>query len=182
MDDEQPESTETLGEAFDRWLIEEPLEKLESFIEEAPQLLSSKPLKSLEFLRDCKARVDARLAAEPETKVFSMSHRIRCWAEISERFEAEINWRTTQATQIASVQDKKVLRSGAQKDHTVAARRVVVRQNGDVSDQELCEILDREHIALPRDWQNGDLKGWSDAWRERKSRIQVIFSKDRTSD
>jgi hypothetical protein len=94
---EQPESTETLGEAFDRWLIEAPVAELEDFIAEAAQLLSSKPLKPLEFLRDCKARVDARLAAEPETKVFSMSHRIRCWEEIAERFEAEINWRTAQA-------------------------------------------------------------------------------------
>ena len=72
-------------------------------------------------------------------------------------------------------------RSGAQKDHRVSARRTFVRQNWDVPDQELCEMLDREKIALPKRYSEAGYKTWLDAWRERKSRIQVIFSTDRYS-
>jgi hypothetical protein len=186
----QPELPEIDGDGFDIWLIQAGLEELEEFIVEAPQALSAKPV---DFLRDFKARVDARLAAEPHKRVFSGSdpHEIRVflWMRIAERFDAEINWRTARSTEgmPEQLEDRKVRaavhnkpsRSGAQKDHWVAARRIIVCQNRGVPDQELCEILDREKIPLPKDWLDDGYKTWLDAWRERKSNIQVLFSKHR---
>jgi hypothetical protein len=177
--DEQRETTETPGEAFDRGLIEDPLAELEEFIAGAPQLLSTKPL---EFLRDCKARVDARLNAEPVRRVYmGRPHEIRVirWREIADRLEAEINWRTARETQNASGHHRKALRRGAQKEPAVAARRTIVRQNAEVTDKELCQILDRENIALPRRWEGAGFKTWSTAWTARQREIHVIFSKDR---
>jgi hypothetical protein len=171
-----------LLEAFDHWLVEASPSDFEDFISQAPQRLRHM---TPELLREHKAWVDARLTAEPESRVFGGEpHDIRVgyWGRIADRFQAEINWRNAQTTQIASARDKKALRPGAQKDHTVAARRVIVRQNLDVSDREVCEILDRERISLPKDWPDDGYKTWLAAWDERKERIQVIFSKDRKSD
>jgi hypothetical protein len=192
MTQRQRELPEIDGEGFDGWLIAAPLADLEEFIREAPQALAAKPL---DFLSDFKARVDARLAAEPHKRAFSMSdpHEIRVlrWMKIAEKFAAEIAWRTARSTEGMSEQheDRKVrtavrdkpTRSGPQKDHWVSARRTVVYQNGGIPDKELCGILDREKIPLPKGWLEAGYKTWSDAWRDRKSRIHVIFSRDRKS-
>jgi len=97
MSDNQPETSLESGEEFDSWLMGATLDELEEFVREAPQWLSDRRL-PLDFLQDCKARVDARLAAEPEPTVFTMSdpHQMRIlrWEKIAERFKAEINFRS----------------------------------------------------------------------------------------
>jgi len=99
MSDNQPETLPS-GEEFDSWLMGATLDELEEFIREAPQGLSDRRLPQ-EFLQDCKARVDARLAAEPESTVLTMSDphqmRILCWEQIAERFQAEIKFRSGKA-------------------------------------------------------------------------------------
>jgi hypothetical protein len=192
MTERQPELPEIDGEGFDRWLIKASLVDLEEFIAEAPQALPDKPV---DFLRDLKERVDKRLAARPHTRFFSMSDpqeiRVVYWMKIADMFEAEINCRTARSTEgmpeqledgkvRTAVRDKPSC-SGAQKDHWVSARRTFLRQNRGVPDQELCEMLDREEMPLPKSYSEAGYKTWSDAWRERKSRIQVMFSKDRNS-
>ena len=76
---------------FDGWLVEAPLRVLEEAIAEARRALASK---SLEFLHECKARVDRRLDARPERKVFSFDPRISCWYDIADALEEEINFRS----------------------------------------------------------------------------------------
>jgi hypothetical protein len=138
------------------------------------------------LLHECKLRVDARLAAEPDTNVFSTSdsHIVRVvnWHRISDRLQAEINIRSTKSA--ASTSGKAALnavRPGAKEDPVVAARRVIVRQNDDLSDKDLCAVLDREKIGVPTDWHQDGFKTWVEAWRARQRRIHVIFSKDRSS-
>jgi hypothetical protein len=172
------------AEIFDQGLVKESIGELEQFIDDCPQALADKPL---EFLLDCKRRVDARIDAEPNKGVFSMStplgRRVRCWVDIRDRLVAEINWqRSKQPKESASrSRDKNSLRPGAEKQHAVSARRTIVKQNRAISDKELCEILDREFIRLPRGWTEAGFKTWVEAWRERQQQIHVIFSKDRRS-
>jgi hypothetical protein len=141
MSDHQPETPDTdpeLLREFDRILIEAPLAELEEFIAEAPQLLalSARPPKSLEFLRNCKARVDARLSAEQEQNVFSMSDphqiRIRCWEDIAGRFEAEINFRSGKSPQ-------------SQTEHPHAQNSTTTARN--------FESGSASSGALPRSWE-----------------------------
>jgi hypothetical protein len=81
--------------SFDRWLVEADEFEFEAFLAQTPKEFSRF---SFELLRECKARVDARLAAEPETRVFSISDphvvRLRYWYKIADRFAAEINLRS----------------------------------------------------------------------------------------
>ena len=95
MPHQQPETPMTDGERFDDWLIKATEHEFEEFVAEGPKEFSTLPL---ELLRECKARVDARIAAEPETRVFSISDshvvRLRYWDKIADRLEAEINWRS----------------------------------------------------------------------------------------
>jgi hypothetical protein len=170
MPDKQPETPETdaeLVEHFDRWLVEASPSDFEEFITQAPQGFRTK---SLEFLRELKARVDARLAAEPVNWVFSMSdpHEIRVsyWYKIADRFEAEINFHSIVSPQDASgsVADKP-FRPGAERQPMVAARRIIVLQNHGISDHELCELLDRERIPPPKGWPEAGFKTWVDAYR-----------------
>ncbi len=64
------EEPETDGDLFDRLLIEATESEFEYFTAEAPQLLRTK---SLDVLRDFKARVEARLAAEPIKSFVNMN-------------------------------------------------------------------------------------------------------------
>lgn len=179
MVDQQPETGETLGEAFDRWLIEASPADFEQFLAEAPQLLSTKPV---EFLRDCKARVDARLAAEPEKRVFSMSgpHEVRLvyWDKIAERLEAEINWRSRKSPG----RPANSVRSARGDDPEVAKRRSIVKANRPQSAKELCKLFDFHAVCLPRDWQDGfAVKSWVDAYNNQnlKHSIQSLISRDK---
>jgi hypothetical protein len=181
MPDKHSDTPETDGEFFDCWLLEAEPSEFEEFLAEAPKFLKTKPM---EFVRDCKARVDARIAAEPDKKVFSMSgpHEVRLlyWDKIAERFQAEINLRSIRPVQSVSAQPvEHSTRPGAQKDHVVAARRTIVRQNPGITDKELCQILDRKNIALPKGWPEAGLKTWSEAWCTRRRNIHVIFAKNR---
>lgn len=96
MPHQQPETSKTDGERFDDWLIKATEHEFEEFVAEGPKEFSTLPL---ELLRECKARVDARIVAEPETRVFSISDphvvRLRYWNKIADRLEAEINWRSS---------------------------------------------------------------------------------------
>jgi hypothetical protein len=78
---------------FDRRLLEASEAEFREFIEEAQSLSTL----GLELLLKGKELVDARVAAEPESKVFSLNDRdvvrMRYWVKISERFGAEINFR-----------------------------------------------------------------------------------------
>jgi hypothetical protein len=143
MVDQQPETGETPGEAFDRWLIEALPADFEEFLAEAPQLLAKKPV---EFLRDCKARVDARLAAEPEKNVFSISgpHEVRLlyWDKIADRLEAEINWLSGKSADTAG----NSVRSTRGGDPEVAKRRSIVKANRAKSAEELCKRFDFDSV------------------------------------
>ncbi len=77
--------------------------------------------------------------------------------------------------------DKASPQPGAEKQHMVAARRVIVRRQRDLSDKDLCALLDREHIGLPKPWQTAGFKTWTEVWPTKKRYIHVIFSKDRNS-
>jgi hypothetical protein len=184
MSQRKPDGTELDAELFDQGLIKEPLDALEQLIDELPQVLADMPL---EFLLDCKRRVDARIDAEPNQEAFNMSdphgRRLRCWVDIRDRLVAETNWqRSKPSKESSSTQgDKKSLRPGAEKQHPVSARRTIVKQNPGIPGKELCEILDRESIRLPKRWAEAGFKTWVEAWREREQQIQVIFSKDRRS-
>jgi hypothetical protein len=184
MSQQRPDGPDLDAELLDQGLVKESIGELEQFIDDLPQALADKPL---EFLLDCKRRVDARIDAEPNKAVFNMSsphgRRVRCWLDIRDRLVAEINWqRSQQAKESASrPRDKKSLRPGAEKQHAVSARRTIVKQNRGVPDKELCEILDREFIRLPKGWTEAGFKTWVEAWREREQKIHVIFSKDRHS-
>ena len=185
MPQEQPENSEREADHFERWLLEAPESELQECIDTSLQSFST-PVLSLELLRECKARIDARLAAEPDKTVVCMSDphevRLRYWCTIAERLEAEINFRCMRLAQNASVRlVKNPGRPGAAKDPAVAARRTIVRQNVGLSCKDLCALLDREGISLPIPWREAGLKTWVEASHTRQRQIQVIFSKDRKS-
>jgi hypothetical protein len=178
---EQPEDLETRASLFGRLLIEGTESELQEFIAVAEQELSTQPM---ELLVRCKVLVDARLAAEPERKITYMDDphqiRVRYWNTIADRLGAEIKFRTAGSSQNAPTRrGKNKARRGPEKDPAVAGRRLLVQQNADLSAKELCELLDRERILPPPDWQLAGLNTWVEAWRKRKSNVQVIFSKDR---
>jgi len=184
MPQEQPKSLDG-ADQFERWLLEAPEPDLQECIDTSLQSFST-PSLSIELLRECKARIDARLAAEPDKKVFCMSdpHEVRLnyWRTIAERLEAEINFRCARLAQNATKRlVKNPVRPGAGKEPAVAARRTVVRQNPGLPGKELCELLDHKGIHLPKRWPEAGFKTWVEAWRERQRQIQVIFSKDRNS-
>jgi hypothetical protein len=178
---QQPEDSEIDMSEFGRMLLDASESELQEVVDEALRLFSTP---RIELLRECKALVDARLAAEPESRVFSISNphviRLRQWREVSERLAAEINFRSGRSTKNASVRlAENPVRPGAQKDPAVAARRTLVRQNAGIPDKELCDLLDREEIRPPRSWQEAGSPTWVGAWRTRQRQIHVIFSKDR---
>ena len=180
---EDPETNADLFDLFDRWLLDAPESELQELIDNSPHWFSTQPL---EVLREYKARVDARLAAEPDKKVFSMSdpHEVRLlyWDKIADRLEAEINYRSLRSVASTSGGNAGTrVHPGAKEDPTVAARRTIVRQNPGLPDKELCQLLDHEGIRLPKDWPEAGFKTWTEAYRSRNRRIHVIFSKDRTS-
>lgn len=167
------------GERFDQWLIEAPESDFEEFVVEGPKELSGL---SLELLRECKARVSARLDAEPEKKVFCMSDphqiRLRYWYQIDERLEAEINWRSGKSAQAAKVSVKSA-RGG---DPEVAKRRSIVKGNRTKSAEDLCKVFDLEGVPLPRNWEDDfSVKSWTDARRDPKLRhmIQSLICRDK---
>lgn len=177
----QAEDPEAKASLFRRFLIEASESELQELIDDAPQLFSNQPLA---LLRELKALVDARLGAEPDTKVFSLSDthvvRLRCWDRIADRLEAEIKWRSGGSAPNASGRlAESPARPGAEREHAVAARRTIVRQNPGVPHKELCKLLDHESIRLPKRWPEEGFRTWTDAWRTRRRRIHVIFSKDR---
>jgi len=171
MADEQPETAETLGKVFDDWLIMAPTHEFEEFIAKAPQELSTMPM---EFLRDHKARVDARLAAEPVKTVFmSDPHeiRVRYWHEISERFGAEINWRSGKSAEVGGHS----VRSTRGDDPEVAKRRSIVKTNRTKKAEELCKLFDFNNVCLPRDWEDGfAVKSWVDAYNNPKLKHSIL--------
>lgn len=183
---------QTKADLFDRILLEASEFDLQELVENAPRWFADHPL---ELLREYKFLVDTRLGAEPETKVFYRDDphevRVRYWHRIADRLAAEINLRSSRETQngqgamATRPQHEDISKfaksAGATKDHGVAARRVLVSNNRDASDHELCEILDRERISLPRRWSERGFKGWAHAWSKQKRQIHVIFSKDRNA-
>ena len=181
MSPQQPEDSEIDMSEFGRMLLDASESDLQEVVDAALRLFSTP---KVELLRECKALVDARLAAEPESRVFSISDphviRLRQWREISERLAAEINFRSGRSTKNASVRlAENPVRPGALRDPAVAARRTVVRQNTSIPDKELCDLLDRAAIRPPRRWLEAGFPTWAEAWRTRQRQIHEIFSKDR---
>jgi hypothetical protein len=184
VSEQQPEDLETRVREFGRFLTEGTESELQEFIDEAPPELPDQPM---ELLVGFKALVDARLAAEPERKIIYRDDphqiRLRHWNTIADRLEAEINFRTGRSPQNAPARlTKSQGRRGPEKDHEVAGRRVLVRQNTDLSDKELCELLDRRGVSVPKGWPEEGRKNWTEAYLSRSKRIHVIFSKDRSED
>jgi hypothetical protein len=95
MSDDQPESFNADADQFERWLLVETESGFQEFIEQALSLLAHF---TPELLCECKSRVDARLAAEPDTNVFSVSDphivRVVYWHRIADSLQAEINIRS----------------------------------------------------------------------------------------
>ncbi len=183
MSRDQPESFKIQADIFDSWLLDASETDFEEFIEKASTWLREF---APELLHECKSRVDARLAAEPDTKVFTLSDppivRQRYWHTVADRLQAEINIRSlSSGTSTSRNPALNLVRPGAKQDPGVASRRVIVRQNNDLSDKDLCELLDRQAIGVPIDWLDKGAKTWVEAWRTRKRQIHVIFSKDRRS-
>ena len=175
------ETLGTHGELFERFLLEAEPSEFEEFLAKAPQLLRKK---SLEFLRDCKARVDARLAAEPETNVVHTTdaHEIRVcyWQKISYRLEAEINWRTGKSSKAKahSIPPK------GRHDYEVGKRRSIVKDNRNKSALELCKLFDFSQVPLPDGWEDTfSVATWLDAYHNPKlnHRIQALISRDRSA-
>jgi hypothetical protein len=183
MSQQQPEDPEITASFFGSWLLEASESQLQEFIDMAPQWLSNQPLA---LLSEFKALVNARLAAEPKKKVILSSNphdvRVSYWEEIAKKFEAEINYRSIRSEENATEEAaNNRLRPGAKEDPTVAARRTIVRQNTDVSDEELCHTLDYAKIGVPIRWKDAGVETWATAWAKHKRRIHVLFSKDRKS-
>jgi hypothetical protein len=180
MTQRQPELPEIDGEGFDRWLMEALPENLREFIAELPQALSDR---SLDFLHDFKRRVDARLAAEPHNRFFSMSDpheiRVHCWTKIAERFQAEIDLRSGKSA--SAVRGESEVRG---EDPEVAKRRSIVRKNRTKSSQELCRLFDFDRVLLPRDWQGEfPVKSWDEAYRNEglRHRIHSLINRDKNA-
>jgi len=178
MTHQKEETPETDAELFDRWLIEAPTSEFEEFIADAPRLLGTK---DLEFLRRCKAQVNARLAAEPNKTVFSLADpheiRVNCWYQIDERLEAEINFRTGRSN--AKVAASQSTRSG---DPEVAKRRSIVKGNCTKSAKELCKLFDFQGVPLPSNWEDEfSVKSWKEAYLNKNltHAIQSLIGRDK---
>jgi hypothetical protein len=173
--DELAESLKMDPDSFDPWLLEAPVAEFQEFIDRLHTL-------SDELLNECKSRIDARLAAEPQTHVFSLGDRniIRehWWNHISDRLGAELKFRHSVSKGPTKTIGKTSV-PGARLDHVAASRRVLVQNNPDLSARELGELLDREKIDVPAKWKIAGTKTWVEAWPTREKQIQVIFSKDR---
>ena len=174
MTHQKDETPETDGELFDRLLIEAPTSEFEEFIANAPDWLRTK---SMEFLRECKTRVDARIAAEPNKMVFSLANphevRVNCWYQIAERLEAEITFRTGKSN--AKVAALLSTRSG---DPEIAKRRSIVKANRTKSAKELRKLFDFQGVPLPSNWE---AESWTEAYLNKTLRhtIQSLISRDK---
>jgi hypothetical protein len=173
--DEPAESLKMDPDRFDPWLLEAPEAEFQEFVDQLHTL-------SDELLNECKSRIDARLAAEPQTHVFSLGdrHIIRehWWNKISGRLDAELKFRRSVSKGPTKIIGKTSM-PGARLDHVAASRRVLIQNNPGLSDRELCELLDREKIDVPAKWKVAGPNTWIAAWPTRKTQIHVIFSKDR---
>jgi hypothetical protein len=147
--DEPVESFKMYPDRFDPWLLEATVAEFQEFVDRLHAL-------SDELLNECKSRIDARLAAEPQTRVFSLGDRriIRehWWNHISDRLEAELKFRRS-VSKGATKTIGKASVPGAKLDHVAASRRVLVQNNPDLSARELCGLLDREKIDVPAKWK-----------------------------
>jgi hypothetical protein len=175
----RPENLKAKADKFDRWLIEGLQSDFQELIDNAPKELSTL---SLPLLRECKARVDARLKAEPEEGVFSLNDphviRQRCWDQIADRLEAEINWRSGKSAAVAGDS----VRSARGGDPEVAKRRSIVQGNRNKSAEELCKLFDLDAVRLSSKWQDEfHVKSWPEAYRNRELRhsIQSLISRDK---
>jgi len=164
---------------FGRLLLEASESELQEFIDEAPQLFSTQPLA---LLRGCKALVDARLAAEPDKKVFYMSDphevRLRYWDKIAERLEAEINLRSGKSAEAA----RDSMQSTRGGDPEVGKRRSIVKGNRTKSAEELCKLFEFNQVCLPRDWQDDfSVRSWPEAYSNQKLKhaVQSLISRDK---
>ncbi|HXZ10810.1 MAG TPA: hypothetical protein VEG64_00330 [Candidatus Sulfotelmatobacter sp.] len=103
--------------------------------------------------------------------------------DLSNRYEIEATRLGKQAIKV-NKDSRKLPISSKSHDPEVAKRRAIVRSNRDIDASDLCETLDRSSVRLPAKWQEAGFKSWRDAYKEPKyrSRIDVLFAKDRRSD
>src|SRR5438046_746426 len=106
------------ADLFDQALLEASEPDLQDLVENAPRWFADQPL---ELLREYKFRVDTRLGAEPDTKVFYRDDphevRVRYWHRIADRLGAEINLRSSRkARNCQEVMTEKPRSAGAPKD------------------------------------------------------------------
>ena len=184
MPDRQPETPRTdeeFSRNLDRVLAEADAPFFEELLEQLPKLLRAE---SIELLHNCKARVDALIASEPDKNFVNPNdpHEIRVsyWYKIAERFEAEINFRSGKSAKATG--DPKGATRGS--DPEVAKRRSIVKGNPTKSAQQLCKLFHFQQVQLPREWQDKySVKSWDEAYRNQnlRHRIQALITRDKNS-
>jgi hypothetical protein len=173
---QKPEDPEITPNFFGKWLLEASEAQLQEFVENAPQWLSIQPLA---LLRDFKALVDVRLAAEPRKKVTFASNpqdvRVSYWGEIANRLAAEINCRLGKSAEVG----EELVHPKRHTAPDIAKRRAIVKANSSKSAQDLCRLFDLHNV--PVIWDEN--LSWAEAYLNLKYRhsIQSLISRDRSA-
>jgi hypothetical protein len=120
---------------FDRWLVDAVQSDFEEFLAATPKELGAL---SLELLRKMKARVDKRLAAEPDKNVFNPADphdmRLSNWEKVSERLGAQINFRSGKSAKAGEESKPNARADGGPGNREAVLRRILKNKGLSVND------------------------------------------------